>query len=174
MSSSGTDSEQQEAGDIMFPSPADKAVTSSFGGPAVSPPASAGQDDKDDAEEPMVAGGPRNGSPPDNRASEAAWQYSVSLDRDESNALVASKVDDLTTRASSLAVSEGTVAVDNLTGQPTGASIIGAATPIVDVQAQIAQQNVSTSKGPSWAEQVDSEELLEGFYQRVHRWRRSF
>ena len=88
----------------------------------------------------MVTGSPRNGSSSDNRvAQEAAPQYSDSLDRDESDALVANKGDDLTTKASSLAVSEGAAVVDNLTGQPAGASVMGAATPIVDVHAQIAQ-----------------------------------
>ena len=63
MSCPGTDSEQQEAVDIVFLLPTDKAVTSDLGGPAVSPPASAGQDEKDGADGSVVAGDPRNGSP---------------------------------------------------------------------------------------------------------------
>ena len=49
------------------------------------------------------------------------------------------------------------------------AGVMGAATPMVDDHAQTAQQNVSMSKGLSWAEQVDSEELIEGFSTRVQR-----
>ena len=170
MSSSGTDSEQQEAGDNVFPLPTDKAVSPGYGGSSVSPSASADQDDKDGANEPMDTGSPRNGPPPDNRvATEAASQPSDGIDRDGSDALVASRVDDLTAKASSLAVSDQADAADKLTGKPTGASVVGAETPAVDVQAQIAQQNVSMRKDPTWAEQMDSADLLEGFLQRVQR-----
>ena len=40
---------------------------------------------------------------------------------------------------------------------------------MADVHSQIAQQNMDTGRSPSWAEQVDSEELLEGFMERVNR-----
>ena len=46
---------------------------------------------------------------------------------------------------------------------------MGATTPIADVQSQIAQQSMDNGENPSWAEQVESEELFEGFMDRVNQ-----